>query len=422
MEILKRATKTDVSDQKELVAVVGGIIDHVKSQGDEALVHYNTKFDGNTRGLLRVSREEIEQAYGEVDEPLMEAMKLAHKNIQAFAEAQKASLKEIDELEIMPGVFAGHRVLPVESCCCYVPGGEYPLFSSALMLATPAKVAGVKRVVACSPSMRGTEKINPATLVAMDLAGVDEIYAVGGAHAIAAFAYGTKQIRPVDMIVGPGNQYVTEAKRQCFGQVGIDFIAGPSEVLVIADEHANPEIIAADLLAQAEHDLLARGILITTSADLGRRTLALVERQLTDLPTQGIARASWEAHGEVIVVETLAEACQLSNSYAPEHLEIMVNNPAQIIDQLTSYGSLFIGELAAEVFGDYASGTNHALPTSRAARYTGGVWAGTFLKVCTHQRLTGAGVQSISGPTRLMAEAEGLHGHSQAVRVRSDRE
>lgn len=419
MRILKDSVKTSVQDQKELVSLVEGIIDEVRNRGDQALIHLNTKFEGNDRAILKVSQEEIDEAYEQVDPKLMEALKLAHRNLKKFAKAQLETMQELKDIEVMPGVFAGHRVLPMDSCCCYVPGGEYPLFSSALMLITPAKVAGVKRIAACSPTMRGTTKINAATLVAMDLAGVDEIYAVGGAHAIAAFAYGTEQIEPVDVIVGPGNQYVTEAKRQCFGQVGIDFIAGPSEVLVIADETAHPEIIAADLLSQAEHDLLARSILITLSEDLGKKVLFEVDKQLAELPTNEIAQISWENNGEIIVVDSLAEACRLSNEYAPEHLEVMVEDLDAAFKQLNNYGSLFVGELAAEVFGDYLSGTNHALPTSRAARYTGGVWVGSFTKVCTHQRLNKQGLESASEATILMAEAEGLFGHSNSVKVRN---
>lgn len=419
MRILKDSVKTSVQDQKELVSLVEGIIDEVRNRGDQALIHLNTKFEGNDRAILKVSQEEIDEAYEQIDPKLMEALKLAHRNLKKFAKAQLETMQELKDIEVMPGVFAGHRVLPMDSCCCYVPGGEYPLFSSALMLITPAKVAGVKRIAACSPTMRGTTKINAATLVAMDLAGVDEIYAVGGAHAIAAFAYGTEQIEPVDVIVGPGNQYVTEAKRQCFGQVGIDFIAGPSEVLVIADETAHPEIIAADLLSQAEHDLLARSILITLSEDLGKKVLFEVDKQLAELPTNEIAQISWENNGEIIVVDSLAEACRLSNEYAPEHLEVMVEDLDAAFKQLNNYGSLFVGELAAEVFGDYLSGTNHALPTSRAARYTGGVWVGSFTKVCTHQRLNKQGLESASEATILMAEAEGLFGHSNSVKVRN---
>lgn len=419
MKILKDSKKIDLKEKKELSSIVEEIIDDVRNRGDMALIHYNKKFENNNRRVLRISKREIEEAYKEIDKSLMEALLISHKNIKTFAKAQKETIKELDEKEIMPGVFAGHRVIPIESCCCYVPGGGYPLFSTALMLATPAKVAGVKRVVACSPTMKGSNKINPATLVAMDIAGVDEIYAVGGAQGIAAFAYGTDEITPVDIIVGPGNQYVTEAKRQCFGQVGIDFIAGPSEVLIIGDEKANPEIIAADLLAQSEHDLQARGILITTSEDLGRKTLDEVEKQLLNLSTKDIATESWNNNGEIIVVETIDEACNLSNHYAPEHLELMVEKPEEIIGKLNNYGSLFIGELSAEVFGDYISGTNHALPTSRACRYTGGIWVGTFIKICTHQRITKEGIKAISGPTSIMAEAEGLYGHSHAVTIRN---
>lgn len=422
MKILKSSQKKHVQNQKDLALTVSKIIDQVQTNGDRALINYNIQFEGNTRETLRVSPREIAEAYESIDPSLMEALMLAHKNLQTFAQAQKATIKELEEQEVMPGVFAGHRVIPIESCCLYVPGGEYPLFSSALMLATPAKIAGVKRVAACSPTMKGSNKINPATLVAMDLAGVDEIYAVGGAQAIAAFAYGTKQIQPVDTIVGPGNQYVTEAKRQCFGQVGIDFIAGPSEVLVIADDSGDPTIIAADLLAQAEHDLQAISVLVTTSDEVGRQTILEVERQLSTLKTQAIAGAAWERNGEVIVVDSLEEACQLANVRAPEHLEVMVKNPQDVLNKLINYGSLFVGELAAEVFGDYLSGTNHALPTSKAARYTGGVWVGVFMKVCTYQRLTKEGLQAISTPTRIMAEAEGLYAHSHAVRVRECKE
>lgn len=418
MKIIKNSQDKKIHDSKEMISIVGGIIDDVKERGDRALIDYNTRFDGNTREVLRISRREIAEAYNKVEPALLEALRISYRNIKAFAQAQKETMQEIKEIEITPGVFAGHRVLPIDSCCCYVPGGEYPLFSSALMLITPARVAGVKRITACSPTLKGSNQMNPATIVAMDMAGVDEIYAIGGAHAIAAFAYGTDQIKPVDLIVGPGNQYVTEAKRQCFGQVGIDFIAGPSEVLVLADASAKPEIIAADLLAQAEHDLQAISILITTSEELAHKTLAEIKKQLITLPTQDIARISWENNGTILVVNTLDEACELSNTYAPEHLEIMVTDPSAIVEQLTNYGSLFIGELAAEVFGDYVSGTNHSLPTSKAARYSGGVWVGTFTKICTHQRLTREGLQTLSSPTRLMAESEGLYGHRNAVSVR----
>jgi histidinol dehydrogenase len=418
MKIIKQAKDRTIEEKKELTSAVEEIIDEVRTRGDEALIEYNIKFDKNYRKTLRVSQEEIEEAYKEVEPEILDALKIATENIKTFAEAQKSTMNNLEEKEIYPGVFAGHRVIPIESCCCYVPGGGYPLFSTALMLAIPAKVAGVKRITACSPTIQGTGKIHPITLVAMDMAGAQEIYALGGAHAVAAFAYGTEQIKPVDIIVGPGNQYVTEAKRQCYGPVGIDFIAGPSEVLIIADESANHEIIAADLLGQSEHDLMAKGILITTSEELALKTIKAVDSQLKELPTAEIASKAWQANGEIILVDTIDKACIMANEYAPEHLEIVVKNPEEILDKLTNYGSLFIGEMAAEVFGDYVSGPNHTLPTLRAARYTGGVWVGTFTKVCTHQRITKEGMKKIAPVTSLMAKAEGLHAHANAADIR----
>lgn len=292
------------------------------------------------------------------------------------------------------------------------------MYSTALMLIIPAKTAGVERVAACSPVMKGTNEINPKTLVAMDIAGADEIYAVGGAQSIAAFSYGTEEIKPVDMIVGPGNRFVTEAKRQCYGQVGIDFVAGPSEVLVIADGSGTPEIVAADLLAQSEHDPNAKGILITTEESFGTAVMEAVERELAVLETAEIARKSWEVYGEVILVDSLEEAVCLANEYAPEHLELNVQNPEEVSKQLYNYGSLFMGENTAEVFGDYASGTNHTLPTLRAARYTGGVWVGTFLKTCTYQSMTPEAAAELAPLVYRMAKGEGLMGHARAAEVR----
>ena len=289
------------------------------------------------------------------------------------------------------------------------------------MLVIPAKAAGVERVAACSPVMKGTDRINPKTLAAMDIAGADEIYAVGGAQAIAAFSYGTEEIRPVDMIVGPGNQYVTEAKRQCYGQVGIDFVAGPSEVLVIADGSGTPEIVAADLLAQSEHDPNAKGMLITTDEKFGQAVIQAVEKELSWLPTASIAQKSWETYGEVVLADSLEEALQIANDYAPEHLELNVQEPEALKEQLYNYGSLFMGENTAEVFGDYASGTNHTLPTLRAARYTGGVWVGTFLKTCTHQSMTQEAMRELAPLVERMAQGEGLMGHAQAAKVRREK-
>lgn len=418
MKILKNSSFENKETEKIVKEQVSAIIEDIKLNKDEALKKYNLKFDNNDREVIKVSAEEIKEAYEQVDENFIENIKIAAKNIEDFAKAQKESFNNNFEKEIYPGVILGQKHIPVTSCLAYVPGGGYPLFSTALMLIIPAKVAGVKRVVACSPTMKDIAKINPKTLVAMDIAGADEIYATGGVQAIASFTYGTESIKPVDIIVGPGNKYVTEAKRQCYGAVGIDFVAGPSEVLIIADETANPTYIAADVLAQCEHDLNARGILVTTSEEFGKKVQQEVDKMLEVLPTKNIAKPSWDNNGEIILVDSIKEAVEISNEYAPEHLEINIKNNGGIIENLVNYGSLFIGQYSAEVFGDYVSGTNHTLPTLKASRYTGGVWVGTFIKTCTHQVLNKEAVKSL-GPVAInMATEEGLHAHANAARVR----
>ena len=418
MKIMKKSCQRTEEDRRNLTKTVEEMIDYVREKKDAALKEYNLKFDGCTRETLRVSKEEIQVAYTKLTTQEIEDLKAAAANIKAFSQAQKETVKPLENFSPAPGIFLGHRILPVSSCCCYVPGGNYPLYSTALMLIIPAKTAGVKRVAACSPVMKGTNEINPKTLVAMDIAGADEIYAVGGAQSIAAFSYGTEEIRPVDMIVGPGNRFVTEAKRQCYGQVGIDFVAGPSEVLVIADGSGTPEIVAADLLAQSEHDPNAKGILITTEESFGTAVMEAVERELAVLETAEIARKSWKVYGEVILVDSLEEAVCLANEYAPEHLELNVQNPEEVSKQPYNYGSLFMGENTAEVFGDYASGTNHTLPTLRAARYTGGVGVGTFLKTCTYQSMTPEAAAELAPLVYRMAKGEGLMGHARAAEVR----
>ena len=418
MKIMKKSCQRTEEDRRNLTKTVEEMIDYVREKKDAALKEYNLKFDGCTRETLRVSKEEIQVAYTKLTTQEIEDLKAAAANIRAFSKAQKETVRPLENFSPAPGIFLGHRIIPVKSCCCYVPGGNYPLYSTALMLIIPAKTAGVERVAACSPVMKGTNEINPKTLIAMDIAGADEIYAVGGAQSIAAFSYGTEEIRPVDMIVGPGNRFVTEAKRQCYGQVGIDFVAGPSEVLVIADGSGTPEIVAADLLAQSEHDPNAKGILITTEESFGTAVMEAVERELAVLETAEIARKSWEVYGEVILVDSLEEAVCLANEYAPEHLELNVQNPEEVSKQLYNYGSLFMGENTAEVFGDYASGTNHTLPTLRAARYTGGVWVGTFLKTCTYQSMTPEAAAELAPLVYRMAKGEGLMGHARAAEVR----
>ena len=418
MEYIKKGKERTKEDRAALRKTVSDIIENVVENGDKALKAYSEKFDGYVRDSFRVTKEEIAAAYAEVPEQDIADMKDALANLRSFAEAQRATIHDLPEFQPRPGIYLGHRVIPVESCLCYVPGGRFPLYSSAMMLITPAKVAGVKKIISCSPVVHGTGHINSHTLVAMDLAGADEIYAIGGAQAIAAFSYGTEAIPAVDMIVGPGNQYVAEAKRQCYGQVGIDFFAGPSEVLVVADKQADPKVIAADLLAQCEHDPNAKGILLTTDAGLGKAVVAAAEEELSWLPTAAIARQSWDTYSEVVVLDNLEQAVAIANQYAPEHLEVNVANPDAIIEKLHNYGSLFIGGNTAEVFGDYASGTNHTLPTVKAARYTGGVYVGTFLKTCTHQSMSPEASKALAPLVDRMAKGEGLAGHAFAARVR----
>ena len=422
MQTIKPAKPRTEAENLERAALVTGIINKVRAEGDAALAAYNEQFDGCRRASLRVSREEINAAYGQVSEEMIADMKTAAANIRAFAEAQRASMHELSGFAPAPGMDLGHRIIPVSSCLCYVPGGNYPLYSTALMLGIPAKAAGVARVCACSPAVKGTDHIEPKTLVAMDIAGVDEIYVTSGAQAIAAFTYGTATIDPVDIIVGPGNAFVTEAKKQCYGKVGIDFLAGPSEVMVIADGSGDPAITAADLLAQSEHDFLAKGILITTDNTFALKVIACVEQQLTELDTANIAARSWADHGEVLLADDLDEAIGYANSYAPEHLEINVReeDEAYVVDHVHNYGSLFIGQNTAEVFGDYASGTNHTLPTLGAARYTGGVFVGTFLKTCTYQRFTKDAMQQLAPVVERLAKGEGLSGHARAAKIRTE--
>lgn len=420
MQTLKSSKTRTAADRDRLRETVRDMIETVVSRGDDALREYNSRFDGCERTSLQISREEIDAAYSKVSEEEINNMKIAASNIREFAKAQRRTVSELEDFSPMSGIMLGHRVIPVDSCCCYVPGGGYPLYSTALMLGIPAKVAGVRRVAACSPVMKGTDHIHPKTLVAMDIAGIDEIYATGGAQAVAAFSYGTDQIKPVDLIVGPGNSFVTEAKRQCYGKVGIDFLAGPSEVLVIADGSADPEIIAADLLAQSEHDREAKGILVTTDRELGLDAIKCVEKELETLATAEIASVSWADYGEVLLADSLDEAVSYANGYAPEHLEVNVAkvDRDRVVGALRNYGSLFIGENTAEVFGDYASGTNHTLPTLGAARYTGGVWVGTFLKTCTYQHMTDEAMMDIAPVVTALADGEGLAGHAEAADIR----
>jgi len=393
----------------EELPVVREIFDAVKAEGDKAVRHYAEKFDKACPENLEVSKSEIAAAYGSVDAETLAAIKKAAANIEKFARLQLASSKDFETQN--DGVTLGQKTIPLESVGCYVPGGRYPLPSTALMTVIPAKVAGVKNIVVCSP------KIAAATIVAADLAGATRIFAIGGIQAIAAMTYGTQSVPSVDKIVGPGNKYVAAAKKQAFGAVGIDFIAGPSEVMVIADDSADATLVAADWLAQAEHDPLARSDLVTDSEAFAKKVEAEVARQLEVLSTKEVASQSI-AKGTIVLVDSIADAVEVANRCAPEHLELQVTNPDAIQDALKNYGSLFIGKYCAEVFGDYSSGTNHSLPTSGAARYTGGLSVREFVKVVTYQRADRKPSAEMINAAVVLAKKEGLAGHENAARLR----
>jgi histidinol dehydrogenase/sulfopropanediol 3-dehydrogenase len=412
---LKSAKPAKAEDLSAVRATVAEVLETVRRDGDKAVAAYARKFDGFD-GPIRVGEKEIEEARKGLPRDIIEGLDFAIERVTAFALAQRATLAEFEK-EMMPGVFMGHRLVPVESAGAYVPAGRYPCLTSAVMSLVPAKVAGVKRLVACSSPGRD-KRLNPAILYTMAKIGADEIYCLGGAQAIAAMAYGTETIRPVDLVVGPGNQWVAEAKRQVYGTVGLDFLAGPSECMVIADDTGRAAYIAADLLAQCEHDPNARGAFVTTSEQLGKAVLVEIEHQLRSLTTQEVARRSWEDNGVVVVTPTLADAAAYANDYAPEHLEVHTKDPRALLPLLNSYGSLFLGEAAAEVFADKVAGTNHILPTLRGARRGGGLWVGTFLKTITHQWVSDVGMAKLAQYSIRQSEFEGMDAHRRAALIR----
>ncbi len=388
-------------------SVVAEILKDVKMRGDNAVRQYSEKFDNIGEKKFRLNRQEIENAYSKVDQDFIEALKFAKRNIQMFAEEQKKMFKDL-EIQTDYGV-VGHRIIPLNRVACYIPGGRYALPSTALMTIVPAKVAGVKEILVTSP------KIKAETIVAADIAGADSIFRIGGAQAIGAFAYGTESVPKVDKIVGPGNKYVTMAKKQVFGIVGIDMIAGPSEVMVVADRSANPKYIAADLLAQAEHDVEAIPIFVALDKELAQEVVEELKQQLEILPTRETAKMAIK-NGMTILVSNRMQAVDIINKKAPEHLEIMVSEKDWLISNVTNYGSLFIGNKSAEVFGDYCSGPNHTLPTNGAARFTGGLSVKDFLKMQTFQQIEET--NKLIEPTMKLAEVEGLFGHLNAARIR----
>jgi len=404
-------------DEPEEISTVKQILHDVRQNGDDAVKRYTLKYDGITLRQIKVGLSEIRNAYHKVDNKTISSIKRAAENIKKFAEKQLTQFKDF-ELRIAPGVFAGQKVIPVERVGIYVPAGRFPLVSTLLMCAIPAKVAGVSKISVCSPpSYKGS--IYPAILVASDIVGVREIYKLGGVAAIGAMAYGTQTVKKVDKIIGPGSKYVALAKKEVFGTVGIDLIAGPTEIMIIADNAANPEYLAADLLAQAEHDIDALPILITTSIEIAKRVKKAVELQLQRLETKNIAKFSISKNGRIILVNNMAEAVNIANKKAPEHLELQIKNPDRYVDKLKNYGSLFIGSYSAVVLGDYSSGLNHTLPTNTTARYTGGFSVKDLIKLQTTLRVTKKGLSVVGPIAKTLSETEGLNGHLKSITVRS---
>lgn len=396
--------------------VVNGIIKKVRKYGDRAVKEYTKKYDRVKLKQLRVENKEIQKAFQKVEPGLLKILNRARLNIERFSRAQLRQLKDFT-IEITSGVIAEQRVIPINRIGIYVPGGRYPLVSTVLMCGVPAIVAGVKEIVLCSPPTYHNT-IHPLILATARLIGVKEIYKIGGAQAIAALAYGTQTIRPVDKIFGPGNAYVTFAKKMVFGDVGIDFIAGPSEIMIIADDSAEPKIIAADLLSQAEHDIDAIPVLVTTSNLLAKRVDGEIKKQLAGLKTKGIAKKSLDKNGLIILVKNIDQAIEIANKKAPEHLEIQVKNAEKYVGRLRNYGSLFVGRYSAEVLGDYCAGINHTLPTNSSAHYTGGLHIKDFLKMQTVLKATKNGLINLGTIAEELSKIEGLSGHTQAIKIR----
>lgn len=416
IKVYKDEVNMDSNNNDDLQSTISEILLDVKNNGDAALKKYTKRFDNLDLDDFKVSEEEIIQAKNELSSSLLDDIQYSVNRITEFAKAQKETLIEFEK-EMIPGLTLGQKVIPIDSVGAYIPGGSYPLLSSAQMAIIPAQVAGVKNIRVCSPpTFNGS--IHPAVIYAAHLAGADEIFKVGGAQAIAALAYGTDSIKAVNKITGPGNRFVTEAKRQVNGLVGIDLLAGPSEILVLADDNANPKFIAADLLAQSEHDKFSQGILVTTSEELAKKTEDQINLQLKSLPTSDIAKVSWENRGKIYVTDNLDEAIELTNDLASEHLHVHIENAKDYLESFTNYGSLFLGQNSSVVYADKTSGTNHILPTNKAAKYTGGVWVGTFTKVVTYQHLNEEAVQELAPFCVRQSQREGLIGHSRSANVR----
>ena len=415
---LKRGRDADAvaEDDAKVRVTVENILADIKVRGDVAVRELSIRFDKWDRQNFRLSEGEIQACLDQLTPRDLEDIRFAQTQVRNFAEHQKAALRDI-EVETLPGVVLGHRNIPVNSVGCYVPGGKYPLLASAHMSVVTAKVAGCKRIITCAPPFEGRPA--PAIVAAQHLAGADEIYCLGGIQAVGAMALGTESIAPVDMLVGPGNAFVAEAKRQLYGRVGIDLFAGPTETLIIADETVDGEICATDLLGQAEHGPNSPAVLLTTSEKLARETMAEVERLLTILPTAAIARKAWEDYGEVIICDSEDEMVAEADRIASEHVQVMTRDPDYFLQHMTNYGALFLGPRTNVSYGDKVIGTNHTLPTKKSARYTGGLWVGKFMKTCTYQRvLTDEASAMIGEYCSRLCMLEGFAGHAEQANIR----
>ena len=418
-EWLKRGAtaETKADSDRKVRDTVEGILADIQARGDDAVRELSIKFDGWDRDDYRLSAAEIQGCIDQLTGQDLKDIEFAQTQVRNFAQIQRNSMQDV-EVETLPGVVLGHRHIPLNAAGCYVPGGKYPLLASAHMSVITAKVAGVQRVITCAPPFGG--KPAPAIVAAQAMAGADEIWCLGGIQAVGAMAIGTASMQPVDILVGPGNAFVAEAKRQLFGRVGIDLFAGPTETLVIADEiGADGELCATDLLGQAEHGPDSPAILLTTSRKLAEETIREVERLLTILPTAEIARRAWDSFGEVIVAESDAEMVRIADEIASEHVQVMTRDPEYFLEHMTNYGALFLGARTNVSFGDKVIGTNHTLPTKKAARYTGGLWVGKFLKTCTYQRVLTDEASAMIGEycSRLCA-LEGFAGHGEQANIR----
>lgn len=419
MKIVKSGGHRLFEHDAETAATVSRMLIDLEKNGMEAVRRYSRQFDQWAPPSFQLTPREIEEAISQLDAQAISDTDYCQSNVRAFAEAQLRTLLPL-EVNIRPGVVLGHKHIPVESVGSYIPGGRYPMFGSAQMSIIPARVAGVKRIVACTPPVKG-RSYYPATINAIKKAGADFIYILGGVPALALMAFGLDGLEPVDMLCGAGNRFVAEAKRQLFGRCGIDLLAGPTEILVIADDSADPALVACDLLGQAEHDPNSGICLICLSEYFAQQTIAEVDKQLLDLPTRDVASLSWRDNGIVYLAQDEDEAIRLSNDYAPEHLELQVRDRQYYLDRLSNFGSMFIGEETTVAYGDKTIGTNHILPTSRAARYTGGVWVGKFLKTCTYQHMTREASIETAEVTERQCALENMLAHGITARKRIER-